>query len=66
MEIWRSEWETILQMQTLKTRVWRAIYRNKNRFCGVYVSRENKRECVLQLVRQTVSARTRILPMNVK
>ena len=45
MEIWRSEWETTLQMQPLKTRVWRAIYRNKNRFCGFYVGGENKREC---------------------
>ena len=52
MYIWRSEWTTTLQMQTLKTRVWTAIDRNKNRFCGFYdrfcgfyASWGNKRQC---------------------
>ena len=63
MEIWRSEWDTTIQMQPLKTRVWRAIYRNKNRFCGFYVGKGTS-ESLKKLLLQTMSALTAIFPMK--
>ena len=62
MEIWRSEWETTLQMQALKTRTWTAIDPNK-KICGFYVGKGTS-ESLKKLLLQTMSALTAIFPMK--